>query len=71
MDESVEIPVNGDVVGCTSIHRFCRVVIEDGHQFILMPSGERIPHQVWTRVYDDVDTERAYAIIKVRIDLTV
>jgi hypothetical protein len=48
----------------------CRVVIEDNHQFILMPNGDRIPYQVWSRVYDDTDPRLAYAIIKVRIDLT-
>jgi hypothetical protein len=32
---------------------FCKVIIEDGKNFITMPNGEKIPGQIMTRITQD------------------
>lgn len=52
----------------------CKVIFENdyvhklGTQILVMPNGERIPAQVWSRVYTGVD-QPPYAIVKVLIDI--
>lgn len=41
----------------------CYITIKDGIQTLVMPNGDHIPAQIWSRVYNGVD-EPSYAIVK-------
>jgi hypothetical protein len=46
----------------------CRIVVEDGIQYLAMPDGTKLPRQIWTRVTDPLN-EPPYAIVKLFVQL--